>query len=347
MADGLPIEELLRREQIFKQNERNYASAAREIGIAPATLRGSLDRLDRERKTGKIAEATERLECPEFPDDDIPVEQIIETLEKRFSKRQAHKDAKKWFPVRVNIDGPFGILWYGDPHLDDDGCNWTLLRKHISLHESCPALFAANLGDTTNNWVGRLMRLYAEQETSKHTARKLAKWFLLEANIPWFIWIFGNHDLWNDGDALLRALNVNRIIMEDRAQFRLLSGDKEWRVWVEHDFKGNSIWNSLHGPQRAAHTKEMAHLYICGHKHNWALHQEESASRGFIYWLARARGYKFIDSFGESLGHFPQKEGASILSVHDPDATSMAGFMQCFADPEEGVDYLNWKRGRK
>lgn len=106
------------------------------------------------------------------------------------------------------------------------------------------------------------------------------------------------------------------------------------------------MWNSLHSAQRAAHHQEMAHLYVCGHKHNWATHQEESASRGFVYWLARARGYKWVSDHAEKMGHAAQQEGASITAILDPDAKSEAGFISCFPDMDEAVDYLNWKRSR-
>ncbi len=320
----------------------NVTNAADALGLARGTLQNRL-RAAKRRGLTRADEAP--VDLPEFPDDDIDTERIIQSLEKRFSKRSGAAAARKWFKVKVNIDGPFGIMWYGDPHLDSNGCNWPLLRKHIALHKKCDALLGAGLGDYSDNWTGRLIRLYADADTSKHTARKLVKWFLQDAGVPWFLFIMGNHDLWNDGDALLREMNVNRIVMEDRAQFRLVPPNgQECRIWVEHDFKGHSMWNTLHAAQKAAHMKEMAHLYVSGHKHNWALHHEESASRGFCYWLARTRGYKYIDDFSESLGHFPQEEGASIVSIHDPNATSMAGFVQCFADPEEATDYLIFKR---
>ena len=320
---------------------------AEHLAIGYSAARKRVERARKMYREGEVS-LEKPVELPTFPDDDIPTEEIIASMKRRFQKRHAHSQAKRWFPIKVNIDGPFGIMWYGDPHLDSNGCNWDLLDRHIELHKKCPQLLAANLGDTTDNWVGRLMRLYADSDQSKQTAHRLARWFLLEAEIPWFLWIMGNHDQWNDGDTLLRALNVNRLVMEPRAQFRLVAPNgKEWKIWAEHNFKGHSMWNSLHGPQKAAHMKDMAHLYICGHTHNWALHQEESASKEFTYWLARARGYKFIDHYAEDLGHFPQKEGASIVSIHDPGATSMAGFLTCFADPEEATDYLIWKRKRK
>ena len=321
---------------------------AQKLGIGYSAARKRVERARKMYRDGVIDLDSDKVDLPQFPDDDIPTEEIIASMEQRFSKRHAHSQAKRWFPIKVKIDGPFGIMWYGDPHLDNNGCNWPLLRKHIELHKKCPQLLAANLGDTTDNWVGRLMRLYAESDQSRGTAYRLTRWFLIESGIPWFLWIDGNHCKWNEFVEWLRAINANKIFMDDRAQFVLRSPcGKEWKIWAEHNFKGHSMWNSLHGPQKAAHMKDMAHLYINGHTHNWALHQEESASREFTYWLARARGYKFIDHYAEELGHFPQAEGASIVSVHDPNATSMAGFLTCFADPEEATDYLIWKRKRK
>lgn len=324
--------------------------AARATGIPRSTIQ---TRMRIAKARGLLGEGSQSVTHPQFPEDDLPVEELISIMSRRFEKRnEAHK-ARQWFPVKVNVEGPIGILWFGDPHVDDDGCHWPLLQRHIALCRDSEAIFGANIGDTTNNWSGRLARLFANQETSQATARKLAKWFLTESGIRWLVWLMGNHDAWGDGSEILRLMGATMVpgdkpAMEDwQARFRLVfPNGREARIHAAHSFPGHSIWNSLHGPQRAAHTKAEAHLYVAGHTHNWALHHEESASREFTYWLARARGYKFIDHYGEVLGHQPQQEGAAILSVFDPEATSMTGFLQCFADPEEGAEYLAWKRSR-
>lgn len=300
----------------------------------------------------KKAEALEvdtedEIEYPHFPDDDLSVQQIINLQKQRFKKRQEYHKSKKWFPLKLNVDGPVGISFFGDPHVDNNGCNWPLLEHHCNLHRDTKALYGINIGDTTDNWVGRLGRLYADSDTSKHTARKLAKWFLEDSGVKWACWLMGNHDAWNEGDAILRGMNTQAIPMEDwQAQISLVLPKRTVRIWAAHNFKGNSIWNSLHGPQRAAHTKDWAHLYISGHLHNWALHQEESASKQFVYWLARARGYKYIDHFGELLGHESQQEGATITAIINPEAKSMSGLMQCYADLDEAVSYLKFLRSR-
>jgi len=322
----------------------NAAAAARNFGVARQTLTNYIDK-------GAIQYVGEgeKIKVPDIPDNDIPVEEIVEGMKKRYTKRQHHHKAKQWMSYQVKIDGPIGIMWLGDPHVDDDGCNWPLLDGHLKLCAATEGMFGASIGDAHNNWTGRLLRLYGDQDTSKETGRKLVKHLLEGYGVRWLIWLLGNHDLWNDGAALLRAMGAHLVPMEEwQAKFKLVfPNKKECRIWAAHDFPGHSMWNTMHGAQRAAHMKEEAHLYICGHTHNWALHQEESASREFVYWLARARGYKFMDDYAEKLGHFSQNNGAAILTIIDPDAASQAGFVQCYADVEHGADVLTYMRSRK
>ena len=123
----------------------------------------------------------------------------------------------------------------------------------------------------------------------------------------------------------------------------LFPNDRRARIWAAHDFPGHSWFNPTHGNKRAS-LRDQSHLYICGHRHNWALHCEENADTNEVYWFARARGYKYIDHHGENLGHEAQMEGACIVSVIDPDSVSESGFVQCFSDPHAAADFLTYKR---
>lgn len=281
---------------------------------------------------------------PQFPEDDLPVEQIIESMSLRYAKRSAYETALRWFPIKMPDNKPIGLAFVGDPHVDDDGCNWPMLQEHCDIMKQ-PDIYAVNIGDPSNNWAGRLTHLYANQETSKKTAWKLVKWFLRDSGIRWLAWLDGNHGAWGDGAQIAREMNINHIPMSDwQAQFKLVFPAWECRVWAAHDFAGHSMWNTLHASQKAAHMKDWAHIYASGHKHNWALHQEESASKDFVYWLARSRGYKFIDSHAERFGHQSQKYGASIMAVINPLGKDDATRVQCFADLEQGADYLAYLR---
>src|SRR3546814_1021767 len=53
-----------------------------------------------------------------------------------------------------DLTKPYGIIAFGDTHLDDDGANIPLLRQHLEI-ASRPGVYGLNIGDSTNNWVGR------------------------------------------------------------------------------------------------------------------------------------------------------------------------------------------------
>ena len=346
---GLPRDELTRTYQIWRATGDNVSETARRLHKSRAAIDRRLANckkfgIDREVDRGPL------LDFPDFPADDIPTEELIEFARKRNRQRKKHARFRKWFPVKINMDGPVGISFFGDPHVDDNGCDLDRLYEHCQIHRNTPGLFGINVGDTTNNWVGRLGRLFAEQDASQATARKMARWLLADSGVTWACWVLGNHDRWNDGDAILKGMNAGKVPMEDwqaRISFRL-PGGRECRVWTAHDFEGHSQWNSLHGPQKAAHKKNWAHIYACGHKHNWAMHQEESGSRDFVYWLVRAKGYKAIDSHAEYHGHDQQEDaGEAITAIINPDAKTETGFVQCFADMEAAADYLKVLRRKK
>lgn len=303
--------------------------------------------VNRRLKAGRSRAATvSGIDFPEIADKTVSRRDMVDTMITRFNQFTEHEDSKKWMPFKVKDDGPIAINWFGDPHVDDNGCNWPQLDADLKIVADTPHMYGANIGDSHNNWVGRLMKLYGDQDTSRETARELVKYLLEDAGVDWLIWIMGNHDIWNDGVALQKAMGAHIVPMHEwQAQFRLVFPNKrEVRIWACHNFPGNSMWNTLHSAQKSAHMKDWAHLYIQGHTHNWALHQEESASRGFIYWLARARGYKYYDDHAEKMGHFPQKYGASIVSVINPKAETDVGLIHCFADVGEGAEYLKWLR---
>jgi hypothetical protein len=288
------------------------------------------------------------LELPQFPDEDIPVEELIALQCRRFTTRQASYDAHTWFPVKVTDKKPIGILWFGDPHVDDNGCNWPTLNRDIALCRDTEGLYGANIGDTTNNWAGRLSHLYAKQDSSVGTARRLAKWFLLEAGVPWLVWIYGNHDAWGDGSEVLGQMakqhGTQKVVCHDwEARFRLVfKSGWEPRIYAAHDFKGHSMWNPLHGPMKAGQMGDGADLYVCGDKHNWACFEFENAARGRRQTFVRVRGYKFMDEYARRLGLHEQKEGCAAVTVFDPDRQQITSF----SDAEVGADFLKHLRAK-
>lgn len=338
-------DELARQAVEYRAKYSTDGEAAEALGLTrPAFIK----RLSVGRKRGFVAgRETPDLVFPDLPSSELPAEQLIEQACKRFEGHLEAREARRWMEIKVKSNKPIGVTFMGDPHIDNNGCNWPLLRRDIRILEETPGLFAVNIGDLTDNWVGRLVRLYADQEMSKKQAWKLAKYLLKDCGIKWLCHILGNHDAWNDGPYLIKA-NAHPIVpVEDwQSRFQLVfPNGQRVRVHAAHDFPGSSIWNKMHGPQKASMLSEQADIFACGHKHEWAINESENAQRDFVYHLIRARGYKFIDSYSDQLGYGSQKFGASITAIIDPMASGTKR-IRCFPDLEEASEFLTWKRSR-
>jgi len=315
-------------------------AAARESGIPRSTI---INRLKSGRSSG-ILDNNVGYRLPPKLDDDIPVDDIVDQLHQRFKKRKKYREAKKWSPIHMNTDEPIGLLWLGDPHIDDNHCDWDALRAHLDIINNYDGVYGCSLGDQQNNWVGRLGRLYGEQDTSHKTAWKLVEWLIQEMN-P-MILIGGNHDMWSGAGDPLKWIAEEHTVFENwEARIALKFPNKrECKIFVAHDMAGHSQWNPLHAQTKTAKFRSHAHLYISGHKHNWALGQIELVEEERTAWLARARGYKYHDTYAFVKGFEQQKFGQAIMQVIDPTNPSEVSWVQCFADPQEGADYLQYRR---
>jgi len=285
-------------------------------------------------------------DLPEFPTDDISAEDMLDHLQRRFEKKLAHEDAKTWFKVKIKTNDPVGLAVVGDPHLGTH-CNIPLLRRDVDILKSTEGMLAVNIGDTADNW-GRMVYLYAEDDISRPTERKLARWFLKDAGVPWAVWLHGNHDtMHSEFSTFLKSENVAQIPMIDwRAKFCLtFPGGGEIRVDAAHNHKGTSIYNRLHGQKRAALWDEDADIYVAGHHHTWGLAHEE-LDDGRVVWMGRARGYKWIDEYATRHNFHRDEHGATILFVIDPGEDNAVRRISAFADLEEGADFLTWKRNK-
>lgn len=356
----IPNSTLQRTMKVAEECGYNRSEAARRLKIASTTVRRHLEEAARRGlmeavpespgDTRRVTDKEPALTFPEFPDDELPDEELIELMTKQFERiHKAHR-ARKWFDVKVNDPGPIGVMWFGDPHVDNNGCNWPLLKQHADICAATDGMYGANIGDTTDNWVGRLARLYSESNQSKTRGLRLAEIFISRMGIEWLLILRGNHDMWTGSkrEDPLSWFKRGGAPMEDwQARFCLaFPNGRRARIWAAHDFPGHSWFNPLHGAKRAELKGNDAHLYVCGHKHNWAIQSQENPDTNRVSWFARCRGYKYIDKYGENLGHEAQMEGAAITSIFDPHAVSESGFVQCFSDPGEAADFLTWKRRR-
>lgn len=319
------------------------AKAARETGLAERTLRERATRY-KARMDGLADE--EEVEYPEFPPDDRPVEEILDAMAARQRQRADNAAALHWFPLKMKKAEPIGVAFVGDPHLGNNGTNIDLVRRDVDLMANTPGVYAVNMGDTVDNWGGRLIRVYAENDVSRSTEQKLARWFLQDSGIRWLLWLLGNHDEMDSGfAAYLRGIKAKQLpLVEWSAKFRLcFPNGCEVRVDAAHNHKGHSMWNNLHGQFRASRFDEEADIYIAGHHHDWGVAVNEPYP-GRVVHMARARGYKFNDHYAHKHQFHEQQFGSTVLAVIDPRQEKAVSRIRLFPDLEEGCEFLTWKR---
>jgi hypothetical protein len=283
-----------------------------------------------------------------LPDDDVPIEELIEQRKRKFAHKREHEEASKLIPIRIKLSGAIGILHFGDPHVDDDGCDIEAIEQHTALVNKTEGLFAANVGDTTNNWCGRLARLYADQSTSAAQAWKIAEWFVNRCD--WIYMIGGNHDLWSGAGDPLKWIAKQQSALykssEARIALRFPNG-REVRVNARHDHAGSSIWNPAHGPMKAALMGTRDHIYVAGHKHESAYSVLKDAISGITMHACKVASYKVYDRFAKDKGFRDNALSPCAVTTINPELPpEHPDLVKVWWDPEEGADYLRFLRSR-
>ncbi len=325
-----------------KDGTTNQMKAAQKAGISRATMQSFMNN----EAAGMYAQAPSMIELPKFAiegDDEEPIEDLLKRFQKQHHRQKKAAEARTWFEVKVNETKPYAILWFGDPHLGPH-CDWDLLHRDVVICQQ-EGVYAGNIGDTTDNWPwsGRMARLWAENDISNKTERRLSTWFMAEAGIKWLVWIGGNHDEWNGGLEFYKMLGgaAEIPVLDWRAKFQLVhKNGTRIRIDAAHGRKGTSIYNPVHGTLRDAKFGEDADLFVTGHIHSYGLFDIEYAERGRRTWLAQISGYKTHDRYAMVNGFAQSNHGASMMSVINPHT----GKIQCFGDADQGADYLRFLR---
>lgn len=321
--------------------------AARMLGIPRQTLQCQLARAAEEGITANGDHPGFSSSAPKGKA--VPIKDLLARRRKQYEHKHKLNNDELLIPVHVKLDGPIGISHFGDPHVDDDGTDIGLLERHIEIICRTPGLFAANLGDTMNNWTGRLARLYSEQSTSAEEAWALGEWFL--RSLPWLYVLGGNHGAWSGAGDPVKWILANCGGHFDNFSVRLnlvFPNKKQVRINARHDFEGHSMWNPVHGPLKAATMGWRDHILTCGHKHTSGYMLAKDPSTGIVSHIIRAASYKIWDRYAKERGLPNQNIFPNAVTIINPKYGDDDPRLihTCF-DVEEGADYLTWLRSRK
>lgn len=349
MAQGVPIDDNMKTFALRMHRIYGGAIAAAKAGVlyeGEPVGASKLERWIQKAKKDGIEEKPE-FEIGELPSELPPTDEILERRRKEFARKDKFKKSRKLIDVKVNLDGPIGILHFGDPHVDDPGTDIVTLERHLKLVSDTDGLMGANVGDLHNNWVGRLSHLYGQQSTSAQEAWALVEWMV--SSIDWLYLIGGNHDCWSGAGDPLKWMTRTQPGASESWGARLnlkFPNKREIRVNARHDFHGHSQWNPNHGPAKAIKMGWRDHILTCGHKHTTGMGPPDKCpATGLISWPIRVAGYKVHDRYADELGLPDQNISPACLTIIDPSkADNDPNCIVPFLAIEQGVEYLKWLR---
>lgn len=292
-----------------------------------------------------LAGVTPDYEAAPVPSTARPIDQLLQDRIEEFERYKAHYEATNLLPVRVNIDGPVGIAHFGDPHIDDPGTDIAAIKDAVETVRTTAGMFACNVGDTTNNWTGRLAKLYAEQSTTSEEAWVLAEW--LFSACPWLYVIGGNHDLWSGSGDPLKWIAKQARVPYGPSQVRLnlcFPNKREVRVNLRHDHPGHSQWNAAHGPAKAAQLGWTDHILTCGHTHQSGYNVVRDEMTGTLSHCLRVCSFKRYDRYARERGFNLRSIEPVVVTVIDPDAQSEAELVTVFLSLHSAARYLTLLR---
>jgi UDP-2,3-diacylglucosamine pyrophosphatase LpxH len=327
---------------------KNASAASDTLGIPRGTFNHRL----------KLAQAanlvpfgsSKEFSFPDLPSDTPDIDHILARREKIWKHKSAAAEARKLIPVTIRTGGPIGLAVFGDPHLDNPGCNFPLLRKHTKLIQDTDGLFAGSVGDIQDGWIGRLRGLWAQQGITAAEARELVKWWMRELHDKLIFLVEGNHDAWTNDISGMGAIDwiagqQGALAEPDGVRLEIrLPGQATYTINCRHDFTGRSMYNKAHGVTKAAMFGWRDDILLAGHTHEFGYNPVKDPMTGKVSHPVRLASYKHVDNYARERGLPDENVSECCVFILDPEEPDQRHRVTVFFNPEQGARYLTMLR---
>lgn len=279
----------------------------------------------------------------EIPSAGRPVGDIIAARREAFQRKKDHHEAKRNVTIKIEGNEPYAIAFFGDPHVDDDGCDLDGFLTDAEKVKSANRCYAINAGDLTNNWIGSLARLWGHQQATEGEGAELAEWVI--SLVPWLFVILGNHDKWTMmAELKCKALGVQHVSHGCIA--RVTAGDgRTLTIDARHTHSGHSQYNPAHGQLKRNYRGSPADIIIGAHTHVSAYTMLKNGVSGQIGHCIRLASYKQFDEYADAKGFDDEAISPIVLAVVDPRVEGNS-FVTIWHDLDAGLEYLRLKQGK-
>jgi hypothetical protein len=344
MPDGkkLTTEEIAMRAQFVK--DYGYDAAVEQFGVQRRTLRENV----KDHKLKSPSPAIDKpFDYPNLPSKARSLEDIKTARREEEKRTEVAEGARTLIPVKINIDGPVAVAHLGDPHVDSPSMMFSLLEKHVDIINKTEGMFAAAVGDYSDNWVGRLGALYSEATVTAEESWKLVEWLI--TGVQWLYLLKGNHDLWSGHRDPLNWMRQGKGASPELWEARInlkFPNKRNIRINARHDFPGGSIYNPGHAFRRASMIGGVKdHIMVCGHRHISSYDIIRDPQTGLLQHAMRVAGYKRHDLYAKERGLVNLAFCSASVTIIDPQySDDDPRLITVLHDVEEAADYLTFKR---
>jgi len=267
------------------------------------------------------------------------IDDIIK-VRKEIFKYEKQKD--QYFsnvPIKFKENKAIGILFMGDPHLDNQATDLELFEKHLELARKNENVFIIGLGDYLDNWVGYLSKLFAKHSITQEEAFALLKYYF--DNLHILACVLGNHDVWNLFEVYFReVLGEECIVAEDIRLNLQFPNDTNVTIRMRHSFSGRSQYNPAFPLVKQAIFNKPDDIICMGHTHQFGyqmyVQPDNKISHCFV-----VGSYKRFDEYGKKFMTHDTNITPAVLAVINPSDSSFDR-IKLFLDIEKGIEYLNF-----
>ena len=335
--------------EAFRKANGNVTQAAASLGLIRGTFQVRLARAFEEGYED-IRQST-HFHVDPIPSRQRNLDELLAHRRKESERMRAADAAENIIGITLKTDGPIGLAVFGDPHIDAPGCDFNLLESHLGIvAKRNEYVFAGNIGDLHDNWIGRLSRLYESTTITGKETWQLVEWMMNGCGVRWTWLIRGNHDAWSGKNDPLDWIAKSAGVGVDkhwgaRLRFRHPNGT-DTMIHARHDFTGNSQFNPLHGLKKETLHGSRDDIIIAGHRHSGADARDVNGD-GHPFVMVRTSGYKVSDTYAYEKGFHPKPLHPAAMIIVNPDeprgSHSRIWVAPCL---EVGADYLDFLRKR-
>lgn len=293
----------------YRAANLNVSETSRRLGVHRTTVIAMIRVAE---KHGYLRD--EEMHAPNTPHRD----DYLAAKERKVAAYQAKKRKGEWRkPVMTTLSPePYRLKIFGDPHLDNDGCNFELFERHWLEMSVEDRIFGICVGDWFDNWTRALAHLYKEHSTPPSDAWLLLEYLMEQRGEALIAACSGNHDDWSHGpvdpvDLLMKKHGV--LYRQGAIRVQVNHEDCDPMHWsIRHKWKGQSMYSAAHWGAAHTNVNWRDPLMVGGHIHQDDARLVQKADGTWCH-VCQVSAFKEFDNFADVHGF----SGAKISPVWD------------------------------